>query len=79
MIQMRSITPAQVVAVVAAVVSFVVAFGVDLTQRQQDAILNLATVLSATLIAGDAVIRLGRSRVAAAAVANGSAQIETKG
>ena len=56
------ITPAQLVAVVGSVISVLVAFGLNLTKEQEQAILNLAQVLAPFLLASDAVIRYGRSR-----------------
>lgn len=60
------ITLAQIVGLVAAVAAMAAAFGLDLTQQQQDAITNLVTVAVPLLFAADAFIRHGRAKVAAA-------------
>lgn len=65
------ITPAQVVALVQAVLALIVAYGIDVPKDAQDAIVQLATILGGLLIAGDAVVRNGRARIEAARVANG--------
>lgn len=56
------ISVAQVVAVVGAVLGVLVAAGLDISKDLQDAIISLITVLAPVLIAGDALIRHGRSR-----------------
>lgn len=56
------ITPAQVIAVVQAIVALFAAFGLDLSQRQQDAVLQLSTALLVFLPLADAIIRNGRAR-----------------
>lgn len=61
MFKTPDITPAQVVAVVGSVIGALVAFGVDITQAQTDAVLQLVTVVAGVLIAGDAVVRHGRA------------------
>lgn len=63
--KMPDITPAQIVAVVGAIIGVLVSSGVDMTQQLQDAILNLVTILSSALVVGDAVVRHGRSRALA--------------
>jgi hypothetical protein len=55
------ITPAQGIGIVGALVAVAAAFGFNITDDQRDAILQLATILSAVLFAGDAVIRHGRA------------------
>lgn len=62
MLATPDITKAQAVALVQAVLALTVAFGADVTQAQQDAILQLSVVLAAVLPLSDAVIRNGRSR-----------------
>lgn len=70
------ITPAQIVALIqpfiTATIGLLVAFGIDMTEVQQTAILGftaaLATIVSTGLFIADAVIRAGRARVAAAQV-----------
>lgn len=57
-----SITAAQIVAVAQAAIAVAIAFGLDLTAEQQNALLQLSSVLAASLGIGDAVIRNGRSR-----------------
>ncbi len=80
-IDLRAVTPAQIIATVGAVIAVAVSFGVDITQQQQDALLNLTGIVAAFLLGADAVIRHGRSKIAAAAVANGTASLaaEKKG
>lgn len=56
------ITPVQIVAVAKVVIGVLVAFNMDISVEQQGALLNLVTVVAGVLIAGDAVIRNGRSR-----------------
>lgn len=56
------VTPVQFVGIIAAIVNTLVAFGVDLSEKQQNVILADAGVVAALLF-GDAVIRHGRSRV----------------
>lgn len=63
------ITKAQVVAVAQALLAVLVAFGVDLSDRQEAALLGLAGALAVVLPLADAIIRNGRSRVYAAHVA----------
>lgn len=61
-LKLPDITPAQMVAVVGSVIAVLVAAGLDISKDLQDSILQLVTVLSGFLLAGDAVIRHGRSR-----------------
>lgn len=55
------ITKAQVVSVVTPVLAVLVAFGVDLSDAQQTAILGLAGVVATVVALGDAIIRHGRA------------------
>lgn len=52
------------------ILALLVAFGVDLSDVQMAAILGLSGTLSTTLIIADAVIRRGRSKMAAAVESN---------
>jgi hypothetical protein len=61
-VKMPDITPAQIVAVAGAIVTVLIAAGLPISKDLQDSIIGLATVLAPLLIAGDAVIRHGRSR-----------------
>ena len=61
------ITPAWILAVAQAVLAVAVAFGLDMSAEQRDAILDLAKVLAVMLPASDAAVRVARSRVAVAA------------
>ena len=63
------ITKAQIVALVQAVIAVAVSFGVDLSDRQEAAILGLAGAIAVVLPLADAIIRNGRSRIYAAHVA----------
>lgn len=56
------ITKAQLAAIVQAIIGVLLAFGVDLTEPQQAALLGLVAVLGAALVTADAIIRHGRSR-----------------
>jgi hypothetical protein len=67
--KMPDITLAQIVAVIGAIFGMTAAFGLPVSQEKQEAIIGLITVLAPVLIAADAAIRHGRSRVAAAKVA----------
>lgn len=62
------ITRAQVIAILQAFLAVLVAFGVDLSERQETALLGLAGALAVVLPLADAIIRNGRSRVYAAHV-----------
>lgn len=55
------VTPAQIIALVGALIGVGAAFGFDLSQQQQDAILQLVSIVAGLLLAGDAVIRHGRA------------------
>ena len=61
MFKTPDITPAQIVAIVGAVIGLAVAAGLDISQDLQDSIINLVTIVSAALIVGDAGVRVGRS------------------
>ena len=60
------ITKAQIIALVQAVLAVAVSFGVDLSDRQEAAILGLAGAIAIVLPLADAIIRNGRSRIYAA-------------
>jgi hypothetical protein len=62
------ITRAQVVALVQAILAVIVAFGINLSDAQQTAILGLAGAIAIVLPLADAIIRNGRSRIYAASV-----------
>jgi prolipoprotein diacylglyceryltransferase len=62
---MPDITAAQIIAVVGSLIGVIVAFGVDLSAVQQDAIMDVVKIVAPVLIAGDAVIRTGRNYRAA--------------
>ncbi len=68
--KMPDVTPAQIVALVGAILAVAVAFGAPIDDAQRDAILQLASIVAPALVIGDAVIRNGRSRIAAAQAAN---------
>lgn len=68
--EMPDITRAQTVALVQAVIAVVVAFGVDLSDAQVTALIGLAGAIAVVLPLADAIIRNGRSRIAAAEQAN---------
>lgn len=57
------ITPAQIVALVQAVISVLVSFSVPISDAQSAALIGLTTVVASVLIVGDAAIRRGRARV----------------
>ena len=60
-----SITAAQVVALVSAVVGLIVAFGVHLSKDERDGIIQVVTVGFPVFLGADALIRHGRSRALA--------------
>jgi hypothetical protein len=64
--QRPDITPAQLVALVGSVLALAVAFGVPISEAQSAAIVDTVQILAPILLAADAVIRHGRSRVAVA-------------
>lgn len=66
--EMPDITRLQVVAIVQAILAVLVSFGIDLTDRQETALLGLAGALAVVLPLSDAIIRNGRSRIYAASV-----------
>ena len=55
------ITPAQIVAIVAATLGVLAAAGLPISHDLQDHILNLVTVLAPVLVGADAAIRVGRN------------------
>lgn len=57
------ITPAQIVALVQAVISVLVSFSVPISDTQSAALLGLTTIVASVLIVGDAAIRRGRAKV----------------
>jgi hypothetical protein len=61
-LKMPDITPAQIVAIVTAVLGTAVAAGLDISDDLQNSIIQLVTVLGAVLFGADALIRHGRSR-----------------
>ena len=56
------VTPAQIIAIAGAILGVAVAAGLPLSERLQDSIIELITVLAPLLLVGDAAIRHGRSR-----------------
>ncbi len=62
MFQTPDITPAQVLAVVGAVIGVLVAAGLPLSQSLQDSIIQLVTVIAPILLVSDAVVRHGRAK-----------------
>jgi hypothetical protein len=56
------ITPAQITAVVGALITLAAAFGLPLSGAEREALTNLATVVFPVLVAADALIRHGRNR-----------------
>ncbi|SRR6266536_2230014 len=63
--RMPDITPAQIVAVVGAVITVAVTFGVNISKEQQIAILSLAGAVAAILLASDAHLRSRRGQAEA--------------
>jgi len=61
-LSMPEISTAQIVAVVGSILGVLVAAGLYISKPLQDSIISLVTVLGPVLIAGDALIRHGRSR-----------------
>lgn len=55
------VTPVQMVAIAGAVLAVAASFGFDLTTQQQDAVMQLVSIVAGLLLAGDAVIRHGRA------------------
>jgi hypothetical protein len=62
MLSTPDITPAQIIAVIGAVIGVAVAAGLPLSKELQDSIVQLVTILAPIIIVGDAGIRHGRSR-----------------
>ena len=62
MFQTPDITPAQIIAVVGAVLGVALAAGLPLSQGLQDSIIQLVTVLAPILLVSDAAIRHGRAK-----------------
>ncbi len=62
MFQTPDLTPAQVLAIVGAVLGVLVAAGLPLSQGLQDSIIQLVTVLAPVLLVSDAVVRHGRAK-----------------
>lgn len=56
------VTLVQIIAVLGAGFALAAAFGLDISQDKQNAIVQLVTVLAPIVIAADAVIRHGRAR-----------------
>ena len=65
MLSTPDVTPAQVIAVIGAVIGVAAAAGLPLSTALQDSIITLVTVLAPLVIIGDAHIRRGRSRALA--------------
>lgn len=57
------ITPAQIVALVQAVISVLVSFSVPISDVQSAGLLALTTIVASVLIVGDAAIRRGRAKI----------------
>jgi prolipoprotein diacylglyceryltransferase len=55
------ITPAQIIAIVGAIIGVAVAAGLNISQDLQDSIIRLVTILAPVLIVGDGVVRHGRA------------------
>jgi hypothetical protein len=62
------ITKAQILSLVTAVLGLAASFGLDLSTAQQAAIIAFVTAVLVFLPLADAIIRHGRSKVAAASV-----------
>lgn len=56
------VTPAQIIAVVGAVLGVIIAAGLPISDELQKQIITLVTVLAPLLFGADAIIRHGRSR-----------------
>jgi hypothetical protein len=61
MFKTPDLTPAQIVAILGSVLTLAVSFGVDISQAQQDALLQCVGLIAGALIVGDAVVRHGRA------------------
>lgn len=70
------ITPAQIAAVIQAIIAVAISFGVDISQAQSAALLGLSSIIGAGLLYGDARIREGRSRIEAAKQAAAVIQVQ---
>jgi prolipoprotein diacylglyceryltransferase len=55
------ITPAQIIAIVGAIIGVAVAAGLNISKDLQDSIIRLVTILAPVLIVGDGVVRHGRA------------------
>jgi hypothetical protein len=64
------ITPAQIVALVQAVIAVLVSFSVPISDVQSAGLLALTTIVASVLIVGDAAIRRGRAKIVEADVFN---------
>ena len=64
--RMPDLSPAQLVAIVGAVIAVAVSFGANISREQQEAILALAAAVGAVLFAADAHIRSNRAHAEAA-------------
>lgn len=73
--KMPDVTPAQIVALVGAIIAVAVAFGAPISDDQRDAILQLVGIVAPALVIGDAVIRNGRSKIAAVREQNGGTEL----
>lgn len=62
MLKTPDITPAQLVAVVGAIIATAVALGLPLSDEAQTSIMTLVTVVAPIILVADAGIRHGRSR-----------------
>lgn len=71
---MPDITKAQILALVQAVLGLLVSFSFTISQAQQTAIIAFCTAALVFLPVADAIIRHGRSKVAAAQVTAAAAQ-----
>lgn len=63
------ITRAQTIAIVQAILAVLVAFGVNLSEQQQTALLGLSAAVAVVLPLADAIIRNGRAKIVAASAA----------
>lgn len=71
-----SLTAAQIVALVGAVLGVLVSFGVDVSTEQQQAIIVLVGLVASALVVSDAKLRASRNE--RAAVENAAARITTE-
>lgn len=63
--KMPDLTPAQVVALVGAIIATAVSFGVDISKDQEENLLILIGLVASVLIGGDAVLRGQRAKATA--------------